>query len=239
MECRHESMSCEWSGSARLFLGVVMTEGDGGMGKCKGVRGEMCTGDEEKGKERSADRVKPESILVRHAARKPRDQQPAHVDAAGRRGEHQRCVPVRIARDVAGFVPGVYEEFLQHDWDVQLCFPAFVPPSTILFPGQSFPMASRLFRDMTRKVHTYSDLQEPLPSREMQRRVASVVQVWILQRCGVVADDALYEQQIVKENRAAQADGDVDPVRQSVGEGSTQSLHSYVHRGSMVEVLVV
>lgn len=56
--------------------------------------------------------IHPQLILIRHAAREPLDQQPAHVHTARGGGEHERRVPVRIARDVVVFVAGVYEKFL-------------------------------------------------------------------------------------------------------------------------------
>lgn len=57
----------------------------------------------------------------------------------------------------------------------------------------------------------YHNLQEAIRSCQVQRRIAQVVEVWILEIGGVVLDYAPDEGQVIVLDGPAEADGHVDP----------------------------
>ena len=67
----------------------------------------------------------------------------------------------------------------------------------------------------------------------MQGRVGLVGEVWVLQRGGVVLNDALDEDEVVEVDGAPEADGDVDPAGSLDSWGwevlGVISLHSVSH----------
>ena len=59
---------------------------------------------------------------------------------------------------------------------------------------------------------THSYVQETQFSGQMQRRVAIVGEVGVLQACGIVFDYASEEGEVFEVDSPADADGDVDPM---------------------------
>ena len=68
----------------------------------------------------------------------------------------------------------------------------------------------------TNSTHGY--VQQAQLRGEVERGVALVREIWVLQALGVVLDDAFEESEVLETNGSADADRDVNPGRGSFGK---------------------
>ena len=85
----------------------------------------------------------------------------------------------------------------------------------------------------TNSTHGY--VQEAQLRGEVERGVALVCEVWVLEVLGVVLDDALEEGEVLETDGSADADGDVNPLGFLVraGFGEVQMADSHGSLGLM------
>lgn len=62
---------------------------------------------------------------------------------------------------------------------------------------------------------THSDFQASEPCGEVERSVALVCEIWVLEVAGVILDDALDEREVVQVDGTAEAERGVDPAYSS------------------------
>ena len=163
-------------------------------------------------------------VLPRDAAREPRRQQRGH--GLGRLDrERERGVPVGILADALVFVAGVYEEFLESPVPrcggpiVSTVFRAHHTRTHTHTLSLSLSFEQRDARERGENVglcirtdSTHGYVQEAQLRGEVERGVALVCEVWVLQVLGVVLDDAFEEGEVLKTDGSADADGDVNPL---------------------------
>lgn len=132
-------------------------------------------------------------VLPRNTAREPRRQQRRYSLRCLDR-DQEWGIPIGILADTVLFMASVNEELLASMYSSAPCV--------------YHPLIWRRERDL-RLAHGY--IQQIKLCSQVERGVAIVGEVWVLQALGVVLDDAFEEGEVFEVDGSADTDGDVNP----------------------------